>query len=248
MNAPIAWIDEKTLEVGGIRFHLDLARERPIADERVVLMKDRALVEGYAALLRGTRVERMVELGIWGGGSAIFFERLLSPRRLVALEGFADRPAALRTHVERHDLGTVVHDHYGVWQEHATRIAAILDAEFGDDPLDLVIDDASHLLAPTRGSFNCIFPRVRPGGWFVIEDWAWAHWPGPYQTGDWLEQDPLSELVFELVMVAASRRDIVQSIRVEPGFAAVQRGPAKLGAGFDVSKSYRSRGKRLGWI
>ena len=111
-----------------------------------------------------------------------------------------------------------------------------------------MIDDASHLLAPTRSSFNCIFPRVRPGGWFVIEDWAWAHWPGPYQSGEWLARDPLSELIFELVMVVASHRDIVQSMRVEPGFAAIQRGPAALGSDFDVSQSFRSRGKRLGWI
>ena len=39
------------------------------------------------------------------------------------------------------------------------------------EPLDLVIDDASHLYGPTMASFEVLFPRLRPGGLYVIEDW-----------------------------------------------------------------------------
>ena len=46
---------------------------------------------------------------------------------------------------------------------------------FGDQPLDLVIDDCSHLYEATRASFNELFPRLRPGGLYWIEDWPWAH-------------------------------------------------------------------------
>ena len=42
--------------------------------------------------------------------------------------------------------------------------------------LDLVIDDASHLLPETTASFNVLFPRLRAGGLFVIEDWSWQHY------------------------------------------------------------------------
>jgi predicted methyltransferase len=38
-----------------------------------------------------------------------------------------------------------------------------------DQLLDLVVDDTSHL-GPTRASFNTLFPRLRPGGVYVIED------------------------------------------------------------------------------
>lgn len=39
--------------------------------------------------------------------------------------------------------------------------------------LDLVIDDASHLLTPSTATFNPLFPCPRPGGLHVIEDWSW---------------------------------------------------------------------------
>ena len=35
-----------------------------------------------------------------------------------------------------------------------------------------MIDDASHLLMPTERSFDALFPRVRPGGAYIIEDWC----------------------------------------------------------------------------
>jgi len=52
--------------------------------------------------------------------------------------------------------------------------------EFGSDSVDLVIDDASHFLFETRESFRFLFPRLRPGGIYIIADWGWAHWPEDY--------------------------------------------------------------------
>jgi hypothetical protein len=46
----------------------------------------------------------------------------------------------------------------------------IIATEFGAMPLDLVSDDASHLLRETRASFNALFPRLRSGGEYIIED------------------------------------------------------------------------------
>ena len=51
----------------------------------------------------------------------------------------------------------------------------ILDHEFVDESIDLVIDDASHLYVETKASFEELFPRLRPGGLFIIEDWASGH-------------------------------------------------------------------------
>jgi hypothetical protein len=43
--------------------------------------------------------------------------------------------------------------------------------------IDIVIDDCSHQAALTRLAFETLFPHVRPGGFYVIEDWGTGYWP-----------------------------------------------------------------------
>ena len=38
-----------------------------------------------------------------------------------------------------------------------------------------MIDDASHLYEPSLASFETLFPLLRPGGTYIIEDWKWEH-------------------------------------------------------------------------
>ena len=60
-----------------------------------------------------------------------------------------------------HDAGRIVHTYYKTDQADVGRLGQILEDEFGNEPLDLVIDDASHLRAQTvRVSFNTLFPRL----------------------------------------------------------------------------------------
>ncbi|GFG81734.1 class I SAM-dependent methyltransferase [Mycobacterium paragordonae] len=47
--------------------------------------------------------------------------------------------------------------------------------EFG--PFDIVIDDGSHLNWHVIASFNALFPHVRDGGLYVIEDLQTSYWP-----------------------------------------------------------------------
>ena len=46
------------------------------------------------------------------------------------------------------------------------------------DGLDIVIDDGSHLSADVILSFRTLFPLLRPGGLYVIEDLQTSYWPG----------------------------------------------------------------------
>lgn len=43
-------------------------------------------------------------------------------------------------------------------------------------PFDIVIDDASHRLAPTAASFRGLKDHVKPGGLYIIEDWGTGYW------------------------------------------------------------------------
>ncbi|MFF3838333.1 hypothetical protein [Streptomyces sp. NPDC001930] len=45
-------------------------------------------------------------------------------------------------------------------------------------PFDIVIDDGSHINEHVRTSFNALFPYVRNGGLYVIEDVQTSYWPG----------------------------------------------------------------------
>jgi len=37
---------------------------------------------------------------------------------------------------------------------------------------DVICDDASHKEKETRNCFNCLWQFVKPGGWYIIEDWT----------------------------------------------------------------------------
>ncbi|MEB3049487.1 class I SAM-dependent methyltransferase [Mycolicibacter sp. MYC123] len=45
-------------------------------------------------------------------------------------------------------------------------------------PFDIVIDDGSHFNHHVITSFHALFPHVRPGGLYVIEDLQTSYWPG----------------------------------------------------------------------
>jgi hypothetical protein len=83
-------------------------------------------------------------------------------------------------------------------------LGKIVTEAFGDERLDLVLDDCSHMHDATRASFNELFSRLRPGGLCPIEDRAWAHpaLAGPSPDGPWPERIPLTRLIFELVLAA----------------------------------------------
>lgn len=46
------------------------------------------------------------------------------------------------------------------------------DAELAElGPFDLIVDDASHYAELTKKTFEILWPRVSPGGFYVVEDW-----------------------------------------------------------------------------
>jgi hypothetical protein len=140
-----------------------------------MLAKPMAEVEAYRELLRSADGIRMVELGIAGGGSVALFSLLAKPSRLVALELSAERVPALDAFIESRGLGEAVHLHYGVDQADRSTVREIMALEFEGAAPDLVVDDASHRYTETVASFEVLFPRLRPGGDYIIEDWACDH-------------------------------------------------------------------------
>ena len=93
------------------------------------------------------------------------------PRKLLAIELAEERVEALDELIRQLGLGAQVRAYYGVDQADRDRLRALVEEVFEGEPLDLVIDDASHRLEETRASFETLFPLLRPGGSYLIEDW-----------------------------------------------------------------------------
>jgi hypothetical protein len=86
-------------------------------------------------------------------GLDIFEKRLVGVPGVVAFRGDQSDPAALQTVVE------------------------------SCAPFDLVIDDGSHIGLDIITAFGVLFPAVRPGGWYVIEDLETSYIQQPYGGG-----------------------------------------------------------------
>src|SRR4029077_5856883 len=125
-------------------------------------------------MLAPHQTKNILELGIWQGGSPLFYGKATDAEKVVAIDLRAKNPA-LDQIIETHGLGDKVKLHFHTSQDDREAVERIIDTEFQGEPIDLVIDDASHLYEYTKKSFEIIFPKLRPGGLYIIEDWQWAH-------------------------------------------------------------------------
>ena len=107
---------------------------------------------------------RVLEVGVARGGSLAMWQGLF-PGGLVA---GADKDPSC------------------TWPGGAVRIIAPQDspvlaaaaAAASPGGWDLIVDDASHDGALSQATFALLWPQVRPGGWYALEDWAIGYLPG----------------------------------------------------------------------
>jgi len=213
-------------------------------------VKPRPHIERYNDLIRDVKPNRIVELGIFDGGSTAFLAQLACPDKLIAIDLMPDPCAGLEDFLDERQYRGRVATFYGVDQSDTGRLSEILDEQCPGRALDLVIDDASHLLDPTRASFNFLFPRLAPGGAYIIEDWSGDLWASAYDmlpSGSGMSgAKPLSLLIFELMLVCVYRPLVVEAIEVSKGWAIVRRGPKHLEPdSFDISTSYGEFGREF---
>jgi predicted O-methyltransferase YrrM len=228
MPSRLQWTNEKEFTVDGVAY---ASMPRGDGSDRLAILKPRSAIETYETLVESTSPKTIVELGIFGGGSTALLAQLAVPAKLVAVEIHVHRIAALDSFIERLGLGTTVSAFYGVDQADAARLAEIVEQEFNGTPIDLVIDDASHLVDQTRASFDALFPHVRPGGSYVIEDWSWPHRLIAHPNPDYRAVTPVSAFALELGLAAACDDSVIADVTLQRGLAIVRRGPAALDPG-----------------
>lgn len=247
------WTAHDTLVVDGVKFKVGYpeAELAHASTDELVVLKPTWMIDRYVQLLAELRPTNIFELGIFRGGSTALLAMAAKPRRLVAIDLEDQTTPSFAEWLRGRRLEDRVYLHYGVDQSDGARLRSILDASFGTVPLDLVVDDASHLLDPTRASFDVLFPRLRAGGIYVIEDWD-----GQQQFGRAIQQrldiDPawreqwerqlrdqperlvniapsLTMMITDLVLTTAYT-DLIDDIRIRRGLLTVRRGPGDPGS------------------
>jgi hypothetical protein len=189
-------------------------------------------VKWYVDFLTAQKPRGIVEVGMWDGASVALAAEVAMPDKLVGIDRQARSTAALDDFVTRKGLSARVRPYYGVDQADRAAISSLIETELRDVELDLVVDDASHQLGPTRKTFNCLYPMVRPGGNYVIEDWV-THSPFAAAL---VEGPPLTLFALELVLACSERPDIVADVLVSEGYLVVTKGDASVDRhAFDVS-------------
>jgi hypothetical protein len=132
-----------------------------------------------------------------------------------------------------------------VSQADRKRVVEIIENEFPNG-LDLVIDDASHAYAETKATFETVFPCLRTGGIYIIEDWNWAHdHPAASPDHFYASQPALTNLIFELVVLHGGTA-LIDEMGMASSMAWMRRSWRPIPrSGFRIDDHLPLRGKRL---
>jgi hypothetical protein len=257
MANPFEYVSTNQLKIGGVELYFDdgntdaLFRNKN-RDDAYYMAKSRGYLQTYEFInatfpgATGTGLN-ILELGIFSGGSTVFFDKLYNPKKLVCID-LMQQPAAALTKYIREEAGSRIRPHYGTNQGDRDNLRRIIESEF-DGPIDIVIDDASHWYEESRASFETIFPFMRTGGLFLLEDWTWAHGAAAQQPGFfWADKTALTNLVFRFTMALAADQPIIDRMMMLTGLVLLERGEASLPTNWTLDGIERPRGKELSLI
>jgi hypothetical protein len=173
----------------------------------------------YARYLRARRrsVECVLEIGIGdgvdpqGGGSSLRMWRSYFPHATI--------------------YGI---DLYEKWLDNEARITALKadqsDPEAlgravnGCPPFDLVVDDGSHVGLDVITTFEVLFPRVRPGGYYGIEDLETSYLPD-YGGGPPGAPNTAAALAKQLLDDVNIGPRPIAAVHAYPGLVLIEKGP-----------------------
>lgn len=225
-------ISDKEFQVGKFKF-IDIrgvSKDKIPTDyeEKIPIAKPAGMIKRYVDLFYDKDIKNMLEFGIYYGGSAIIWNIIFpSLRKLVSIDLCHEREG-LRAFLEK-NFPNKISLHFNTSQDDKIKLKEIIEYEF-DGPIDLIIDDASHMFELSLKSFEIAFPYLRPYGYYVIEDWGWAHWKHfanyePNKKG----LPALSNLIFLLCMAHASSPSIIHKITIiSPSLVIIQKGAEEI--------------------
>lgn len=237
-------VTPNSFRIGDVKFRVHRPGDQRLTttEDEIVVLKGPDFLAQYDRIFSDLPSKNVMEVGIFEGGSAIYFGLAFPHLKFVGVDLKSPSDIVLG-HIKRLGLSDQVSLHYEVDQADRNRLLQILSEEFGQQSLGVVIDDASHFYAQSKATFETLFPRLAVGGTYCLEDWAWAHEPGQCQTDVWIDRPALSNLLFEIIIAQASHGGSIGEISVERTVATIKRGSRPLGR--TLSDMMLTRGKKL---
>jgi hypothetical protein len=105
----------------------------------------------------------ILEIGVHQGESTKVFATAYPDAKIVALD------LKRYDHLDFSDFGNITY--LGADQTDRQRLEEVIKDEFSAG-FDLVIEDASHIGAYAHITFHTVFPHLKPGGIYIVEDWG----------------------------------------------------------------------------
>lgn len=121
---------------------------------------------------RRTEHLKVLELGVGG-----FSEASSGGGSLAMWHSYFPRAEIYGLDIERKDDSLRFGQRVKIFQGSQSDEVALNRVLADSGTLDLVIDDGSHRASDILASFGFLFPKVRPGGMYVIEDLQTSYWP-----------------------------------------------------------------------
>jgi cephalosporin hydroxylase len=234
----LQWIDDSSFIIDGVKVTLDYkfgGSKRQSGSDDFTMMKTPSFLNEYIAL-QGQGIRKVLELGVYQGGSFVFLDKLLKPDVISAVELSTTPIPALDRYVAANKPRCKMH--YGTSQGDVEALARIVAEDFGGQ-VDLVVDDASHFYELTKASFEVLFPALRPGGCYIIEDWSWsfgADYQDPAQA--WFQQPSLANILIDLAE-ELSINNSVENVNIGRDMIVIK----KTGAA-DLAPLFQGKGRR----
>ena len=200
----------KTFKIGNINFKSTKDFNLKSKVEEIIILKPKHVLDKYIKMLPRKQNVTILDLGIHEAGSAIALCASHPTARVLGID-FKNKKY-LDDIISTHGLSNRIHLYHNIKQEDEDALREIIKKECIYNGLDMIIDDCSHFYEETRASFEVLFPYLKRGGQYIIEDWNWAHAPGEYQTTKWIDKPALTNLIFELTILYGTGRSGIKEI------------------------------------
>jgi hypothetical protein len=135
-------------------------------------MKIQPYIDTYEELFKDLQGEpvKILELGVLTGASLLMWNEYFThqDREIIGLD--MNPPINFGEEFELSDHNVF---QYQGMQDDVALLQQIVEKH---GPFDIIIDDASHRMAPTHRSWSYLKNFLKPGGFYVIEDWGTGYW------------------------------------------------------------------------